>query len=184
VVEIWFAITAVMLTTYTLDGFDQEKGSICSSRAPIQSAEWSSRLVVLDGNEAAPPRAAHCLWRFRQFLRPVCRFLPRSFCALVADLAGYLDEFRSHLDHPLGGQPGVFCVGSTPLPVLFGCTLGNRSAACRSTQSYFSLMLFTDFSAAAGRSDRINDSRWCSACSRFRDTAQHFSRGERYLQAR
>jgi cytochrome d ubiquinol oxidase subunit II len=157
VVELWFAIVAVMMTAYVvLDGFDMGAGAL---HRYVARTDRERRQVLAaigpfwDGNEvwllatggalfvAFPPVLASGLsgFYFAIFL---------VLWALI--LRGISIEFRSHVEHPLwrAAWDFIFCVGSLLLPVLFGAALGNLLRGLPIDQEgHFSLALFTDFSA-------------------------------------
>jgi cytochrome d ubiquinol oxidase subunit II len=156
VVEIWFAIAAIMLTAYVvLDGFDLGAGVVhlfVARTDPERREVFAAIGPFWDGNEvwllatggalfvAFPPVLASGLsgFYFAIFL---------VLWALI--LRGISIEFRSHLDHPLWRTAWdcVFWVGSTLLPVLFGAAFGNLVRGLPiDAHGYFSLPLFTHFS--------------------------------------
>src|SRR5262245_24158993 len=156
-VEIWFAIAAVMLTAYVvLDGFDLGAGVL---HTYVARTDRERRQVLgaigpfWDGNEvwllatggalfvAFPPVLASGLsgFYFAIFL---------VLWALI--LRGISIEFRSHIEASLwrSAWDFVFCVSGVLLPVLFGAALGNLLRGLPiDGNGNFSLALFTDFSA-------------------------------------
>jgi cytochrome bd ubiquinol oxidase subunit II len=156
-VELWYAIAAVMLTAYVvLDGFDLGAGALHSyvARSDRQRREVLAAIgPYWDGNEvwllatggvlfvAFPPVLASGLsgFYFAIFL---------VLWALI--LRGISIEFRSHIDHPLwrSAWDFVFCAASAVLPVLFGAALGNLIRGLPiERDGHFALALFTDFTA-------------------------------------
>ena len=156
-VEIWFAITAVMLTAYVvLDGFDLGAGAVhlFVARTDTERREVFAAIGPFwDGNEVWLLATGGAL--FVAFPPVLASGLSGFYFAIFLVLwslilRGISIEFRSHLDHPLWrtAWDSVFSVGSTLLPVLFGVALGNLIRGLPiDAQGYFSLMLFTDFSA-------------------------------------
>ena len=161
-VEIWFAIAAVMLTAYVvLDGFDLGAGAVhlfVARTDPERREVFAAIGPFWDGNEVWLLATGGAL--FVAFPPVLASGLSGFYFAIFLVLwslilRGISIEFRSHLDHPLWrtAWDSVFCVGSTLLPVLFGAAFGNLIRGLPiDAHGYFSLMLFTDFSArAAGR---------------------------------
>jgi len=157
VVEVWFAIAALMMTAYVvLDGFDFGAGLL----HPYVARTDRERRQVLaaigpfwDGNEVWLLATGGAL--FVAFPAVLASGLSGFYFAIFLVLwslllRGIAIEFRSHLEHPLwrSAWDFVFATGSTVLPVLFGAALGNLLRGLPiDRDGYFSLALFTDFSA-------------------------------------
>jgi cytochrome d ubiquinol oxidase subunit II len=155
--ELWFAIAALMLTAYVvLDGFDLGAGALHTFVARTDEERRQVLAAIgpyWDGNEvwllatggalfvAFPPVLASGLSGFYFAIFLVL------WCLL---LRGISIEFRSHIEHSLwrAAWDFVFCTASTLLPLLFGAALGNLLRGLPiEADGYFSLALFTDFSA-------------------------------------
>ena len=157
VVELWFAIAALMMTAYVvLDGFDFGAGLL----HPYVARTDRERRQVLaaigpfwDGNEVWLLATGGAL--FVAFPTVLASGLSGFYFAIILVLwallvRGIAIEFRSHLEHPLwrSAWDFIFATGSTLLPVLFGAALGNLLRGLPiDRDGYFSLALFTDFSA-------------------------------------
>jgi cytochrome d ubiquinol oxidase subunit II len=157
VVELWFAIAALMLTAYVvLDGFDfgagmlhlfvartdQERRQVLASIGPY----WDANEVWLLATGGAlfvafPPVLASGLSGF---------YFAIFLVLWTLIVRGISIEFRSHVEHPLWRTAWdfLFCAASAVLPVLFGAALGNLLRGLPIGQDgWFSLALFTDFTA-------------------------------------
>ncbi len=154
-VEIWFAIAAVMLTAYVvLDGFDLGAGVV---HLFVARSDGERRQVLgaigpfWDGNEVWLLATGGAL--FVAFPPVLASGLSGFYFAIFLVLwslilRGVAIEFRSHIEHPLWRTAWdfVFSAGSTLLPVLFGAALGNLVRGLpMDAEGYFSLSLFTDF---------------------------------------
>ena len=154
-VEIWFAIAAVMLTAYVvLDGFDLGAGVL---HLFVARSDGERRQVLgaigpfWDGNEVWLLATGGAL--FVAFPPVLASGLSGFYFAIFLVLwslilRGVAIEFRSHIDHPLWRTAWdfVFSAGSTLLPVLFGAAFGNLVRGLPiDSEGYFSLSLFTDF---------------------------------------
>ena len=156
-VELWFAIAAVMMTAFVvLDGFDFGAGLL----HPYVARTDQERRQVLaaigpfwDGNEVWLLATGGAL--FVAFPPVLASGLSGFYFAIFLVLwslilRGIAIEFRSHIEHALwrGAWDFVFAAGSTVLPVLFGAALGNLLRGLPiDDDGNFSLALFTDFSA-------------------------------------
>jgi cytochrome d ubiquinol oxidase subunit II len=156
-VEVWFAIAAVMMTAYVvLDGFDLGAGAL---HLYVARTDQERRQVLAaigpywDGNEVWLLATGGAL--FVAFPPVLASGLSGFYFAIFLVLwslilRGISIEFRSHIEHPLwrAAWDSVFCVGSAALPVLFGAALGNllRGLPIDGT-GHFALALFTDFTA-------------------------------------
>ncbi len=156
-VELWFAIAAVMLTAYVvLDGFDLGAGAL---HLYVARTDQERRQVLAaigpywDGNEVWLLATGGAL--FVAFPPVLASGLSGFYFAIFLVLwslilRGISIEFRSHIEHPLWRTAWdfVFCAGSAVLPVLFGAALGNLLRGLPiDGQGYFALALFTDFTA-------------------------------------
>ncbi|HEY7056269.1 MAG TPA: cytochrome d ubiquinol oxidase subunit II [Vicinamibacterales bacterium] len=154
-VEIWFAITAVMLTAYVvLDGFDLGAGALHLYAA---RTDRERRLVLAaigpfwDGNEVWLLAVGGAL--FVAFPAVLASGLSNFYFAIflvlwALILRGISIEFRSHIEHPLWrtAWDAVFSIASGILPVLFGAALGNLLRGLpMDPQGGFSLALFSHF---------------------------------------
>ena len=154
-VEIWFAIAAVMLTAYVvLDGFDLGAGVL---HLFVARSDRERRQVLgaigpfWDGNEVWLLATGGAL--FVAFPPVLASGLSGFYFAIFLVLwslilRGVAIEFRSHIEHPLWRTAWdfVFSAGSTLLPVLFGAAFGNLVRGLpMDAEGYFSLALFTDF---------------------------------------
>jgi cytochrome bd ubiquinol oxidase subunit II len=156
VVELWFAIAALMLTAYVvLDGFDFGAGTL---HLFVAKSDQERRQVLAaigpfwDGNEvwllatggvlfvAFPPVLASGLSGF---------YFAIFLVLWTLVLRGIAIEFRSHVEQPIWrtAWDGGFWAASTLLPVLFGAALGNLLRGLPiGEDGWFSLSLFTHFS--------------------------------------
>jgi cytochrome d ubiquinol oxidase subunit II len=156
-VELWFTITSVMLTTYVvLDGFDFGAGAL---HMYVARTDQERRQVLAaigpywDGNEVWLLATGGAL--FVAFPTVLASGLSGFYFAIffvlwALLLRGIAIEFRSHVENPLwrGAWDFVFSAASVLLPVLFGAALGNLLRGLPiDRDGYFSLALFTDFSA-------------------------------------
>ncbi|RPH64795.1 MAG: cytochrome d ubiquinol oxidase subunit II [Acidobacteria bacterium] len=156
-VELWFAIAAMMLTAYVvLDGFDLGAGAL---HAFVARTDQERRQVLAaigpywDGNEVWLIATGGVL--FVAFPSVLASGLSGFYFAIFLVLwclllRGISIEFRSHIEHSLwrAAWDFVFCAASTLLPILFGAALGNLLRGLPiDRDGYFSLALFTDFSA-------------------------------------
>jgi cytochrome bd ubiquinol oxidase subunit II len=156
-VEVWYAIAALMLAMYVaLDGFDLGAGIL----SPLVARTDSERRQVLaaigpywDGNEVWLLAAGGAL--FVAFPRVLASGISGFYFAIVLVLwcllgRGIAIEFRSHVTDPLwrGAWDFVFAAASTLLAVFFGAAFGNLMRGVPLDQDgWFSLALFTDFTA-------------------------------------
>lgn len=158
-VELWFGIVAVMLAAYVvMDGFDLGAGALHLFVAKTD-AERRQVLAAIgpywDGNEVWLLAVGGALFvAFPQVLASgLSGFYFAIFLVLWAlVLRGISIEFRSHVEHAVwrDAWDAVFAVASTALPVLFGAALGNLLRGVPlDTSGWFTLALFTDFSAQA-----------------------------------
>jgi cytochrome bd ubiquinol oxidase subunit II len=154
-VELWFAIAAVMLAAYVvLDGFDFGAGAL---HLYVARSDRERRQVLAaigpfwDGNEVWLLATGGVL--FVAFPAVLAAGLSGFYFAIflvlwTLILRGIAIEFRSHLASPLW-RPAwdvIFSVASLVLPVLFGVALGNLLRGVPlDEEGWFSLPLFTDF---------------------------------------
>lgn len=156
-VELWFAIAAVMLTAYVvLDGFDLGAGVL---HLYVARTDQERRQVLAaigpywDGNEVWLLATGGAL--FVAFPPVLASGLSGFYFAIFLVLWGLIlrgisIEFRSHVEHPLwrAAWDFVFSVASAVLPVLFGAALGNLIRGLPiDRDGHFALALFTDFTA-------------------------------------
>lgn len=156
-VELWFAIAAVMMTAYVvLDGFDLGAGAL---HLYVARTDQERRQVLAaigpywDGNEVWLLATGGAL--FVAFPPVLASGLSGFYFAIFLVLwslilRGISIEFRSHIEHPLwrAAWDFVFCAGSAALPLLFGAALGNLLRGLPiDGNGYFALALFTDFTA-------------------------------------
>jgi cytochrome d ubiquinol oxidase subunit II len=158
-VELWFAIASVMAAVYVvMDGFDFGAGALHLFVARTD-AERRQVLAAIgpfwDGNEVWLIALGGVLFvAFPQVLASgLSGFYFAIFLVLWSlILRGVAIEFRSHVEDPMwrSAWDVVFAVASVLLPILFGAALGNvlRGVPLDET-GWFSLALFTDFTAAA-----------------------------------
>jgi cytochrome d ubiquinol oxidase subunit II len=154
-VELWFAITAVMFTAYVvLDGFDFGAGAL---HLVLAETNEDRRRVLgaigpfWDGNEVWLLAAGGTL--FVAFPRVLAAGLSGFYFAIflvlwALILRGIAIEFRSHVTAPLWRSfwDVVFSISSASLAVLFGAALGNLVRGLPlDAHGSFSLSLFTDF---------------------------------------
>ncbi len=156
-VELWYAIAALMLAMYVaLDGFDLGAGIL----SPLVARTDSERRQVLaaigpfwDGNEVWLLAAGGAL--FVAFPRVLASGISGFYFAIVLVLwcllgRGIAIEFRSHVTDPLwrAAWDFVFGAASTLLAVFFGAAFGNLMRGVPlDKDGWFSLALFTDFTA-------------------------------------
>jgi cytochrome bd ubiquinol oxidase subunit II len=156
-VELWYAIAAVMLTAYVvLDGFDLGAGALHSyvARSDRQRREVLAAIgPYWDGNEVWLLATGGVL--FVAFPPVLASGLSGFYFAIFLVLwslivRGISIEFRSHIDHPLwrSAWDFLFNAASAVLPVLFGAALGNLIRGLPiERDGHFALALFTDFTA-------------------------------------
>src|SRR5262245_54775012 len=156
-VELWYAIVALMLATYVvLDGFDFGAGALHLIVAKTD-AERRQVLAAIgpywDGNEVwLLASGGMLLVAFPKVLAAgLSGFYLAIFLLLwTLILRGISIEFRSHVEAPLWRTfwDTAFCGASALLSILFGAALGNILRGVPLGQDgWFSLALFTDFSA-------------------------------------
>jgi cytochrome d ubiquinol oxidase subunit II len=158
-VETWYAIAALSLTAYVvMDGFDLGAGALHLFVARTD-AERRQVLGAIgpywDGNEVWLLATGGTL--FVAFPRVLASGLSGFYFAIflvlwVLILRGISIEFRSHVEQPLwrSAWDAGFWLASTLLPILLGAALGNLVRGLPiDEQGWFSLALFTDFTAAA-----------------------------------
>jgi cytochrome d ubiquinol oxidase subunit II len=156
-VELWYAIAALMLAIYVaLDGFDVGAG-ILSPLVARTDAERRQVLAAIgpywDGNEVWLLAAGGVL--FVAFPRVLASGISGFYFAIFLVLwcllgRGIAIEFRSHVADPLwrGAWDFVFAAASTLLAVFFGAAFGNLMRGVPlDGDGWFSLPLFTDFTA-------------------------------------
>jgi cytochrome d ubiquinol oxidase subunit II len=158
-VELWFAIAAISITAYVvLDGFDFGAGAL---HLFVARSDEERRQVLAaigpywDGNEVWLLATGGVL--FVAFPRVLASGLSGFYFAIFLVLWTLIlraigIEFRSHIRDPLWSAAWdvVFWGASTLLPVLFGAALGNLiRGVTLDADGWFSLWLFTDFSARA-----------------------------------
>ena len=156
-VEIWFAIAVVMIGGYVvLDGFDFGAGAL---HLFVARNDTERRQVLAaigpywDGNEVWLLASGGVL--FLAFPKVLASGLSGFYFAIflvlwALILRGIAIEFRSHVEAPLwrAAWDAVFGVVSLALPLLFGAALGNLVRGVPlSSDGWFTLALFTDFSA-------------------------------------
>ena len=154
-IELWFAIVAVMLTTYiVMDGFDFGAGVL---HLFVAKSERERRQVLAaigpfwDGNEVWLLATGGVL--FAVFPPVLAVGLSGFYFAIflvlwVLILRGIAIEYRSHVEHPLwrSAWDVVFAVASTLMPILLGAALGNLLRGFPlDREANFSLPLFTTF---------------------------------------
>ena len=154
-VELWFAIAAVMLTAYVvLDGFDFGAGAL---HLLVARTNEERRHVLAaigpfwDGNEVWLLAAGGTL--FVAFPKVLASCLSGFYFAIflvlwALILRGIAIEFRSHVGAPLWRSfwDVTFSVASASLAVLFGAALGNLIRGLPlDANGWFSLPLFTNF---------------------------------------
>jgi cytochrome d ubiquinol oxidase subunit II len=156
-VEIWFAIVALMLTAYVvLDGFDLGAGALhfIVARTPDERRQVLGAIgPYWDGNEVCLLVAGGAL--LVAFPRALAVGLSGFYFAIflvlwTLILRGISIEFRSHVDSPLWRAfwDVVFSTASAAIAVLLGAALGNLVRGVPlDERGWFSLALFTDFTA-------------------------------------
>ena len=155
--ELWYAIAAVILALYVvLDGFDLGAG-IVSPFVARADAERRQVLAAIgpywDGNEVWLLAAGGVL--FLAFPRVLASGISGFYFAIFLVLwcllgRGIAIEFRSHVNDPLwrGAWDFVFVAASSLLAVFFGAAFGNLMRGVPlDRDGWFSLALFTDFTA-------------------------------------
>jgi len=155
--EVWYAITAFMLTAYVvLDGFDLGAGAL---HLLVARTDKERRQVLAaigpfwDGNEVWLLAAGGAL--FVSFPRVLSSGISGFYFAIFLVLwclifRGVAIEFRSHVRDPLWRTSWdfFFWLASALLPVFFGAALGNLLRGVPlNADGWFALALFTDFSA-------------------------------------
>ncbi len=156
--EAWYGIAAAMLTAYVvLDGFDFGAGvlHLFVARTDAERRQVLGAIGPFwDGNEVwLIASGGALLVAFPRALSAgVSGFYLAIFIVLwCLILRGIAIEFRSHVTDRLwrGSWDLTFAAASTLLPVLLGAALGNLLRGVPlSPDGWFSLSLFTDFSAA------------------------------------
>jgi cytochrome d ubiquinol oxidase subunit II len=156
-VELWFGIVAVMLTTYVvMDGFDLGAGAL---HLLVARSNEERRQVLAaigpywDANEVWLIATGGAL--FVSFPKVLASGLSGFYFAIFLVLwclilRGIAVEFRSHVAAPMWRAfwDVTFALGSTLLCVFFGCALGNLLRGLPlDGNGWFGLALFTDFSA-------------------------------------
>lgn len=155
VVELWYAILALLLVGYAvLDGFDLGAGA---AHLLVARSDAERRTVLAaigpfwDGNEVFLLAAGGVL--FVAFPAALASGLSGFYLAIfllvwTLLLRGIAIEFRSHLDDLLwrSAWDAVFGLASAVLALLFGVALANLVRGVPlDTSGWFSLTLFTDF---------------------------------------
>ncbi|HET9326594.1 MAG TPA: cytochrome d ubiquinol oxidase subunit II [Candidatus Eisenbacteria bacterium] len=156
-VELWFAIIALMLTLYVvLDGYDFGAG-ILHLFVARTDAERRQVLNAIgpywDGNEVWLIATGTTL--FAVFPRVLASGLSGFYFAIFLllwclILRGAAIEFRSHVEEPLWRNlwDAVWCGASALLALFFGAALGNLIRGLPlDSRGWFGLALFTDWSA-------------------------------------
>jgi cytochrome d ubiquinol oxidase subunit II len=151
----WFAIIAVMLTTYVvLDGFDLGAGIV---HLFVAKTDEERRTVlaaigpVWDGNEVWLIASGGVLvFAFPRVYAAAFSgfYLPLMMALWLLVLRGISIEFRSHHENPLWRRfwDGVFAFSSIAITVVLGVALGNVVRGVPLTaEGYFSAPLFTTF---------------------------------------
>ena len=154
-VEMWFAIVAVMLTIFVvLDGFDFGAGAL---HLIVARTDDERRRVLgaigpyWDGNEVWLLASGGAL--FVAFPKALASGLSGFYFAIflvlwALILRGISIEFRSHVAAPLwrGFWDVAFSLASAVLAILFGAALGNLIRGLPlDSHGWFSLPLFTSF---------------------------------------
>lgn len=154
-VELWYAILALMLVGYAvLDGFDLGAGA---AHLFVARTDDERRTVLgaigpfWDGNEVFLLAAGGVL--FVAFPRALAAGLSGFYLAIFLVvwtllLRGIAIEFRSHVDDVLwrAAWDAVFALASALLAVLFGVALANLVRGVPlDPDGWFSLALFTHF---------------------------------------
>jgi cytochrome bd ubiquinol oxidase subunit II len=158
-VELWFGIVAVMLTMYVvMDGFDLGAGVLHLFVAK-NNEERRQVLAAIgpywDANEVWLLATGGAL--FVAFPKVLAAGLSGFYFAIFLVLwclilRGISIEFRSHVTSSLWRAfwDSGFAAGSLLLCIFFGCALGNLLRGLPlGAEGWFSLPLFTDFSARA-----------------------------------
>jgi cytochrome d ubiquinol oxidase subunit II len=158
-VELWFGIVAVMLTLYVvMDGFDLGAG-VLHLQVARNNDERRQVLAAIgpywDANEVWLLATGGAL--FVAFPRVLAAGLSGFYFAIFLVLwclilRGVSIEFRSHVTSPLWRAfwDSGFAIASALLCIFFGCALGNLLRGLPlAADGWFSLSLFTDFSARA-----------------------------------
>jgi cytochrome d ubiquinol oxidase subunit II len=156
-VELFFALVALSLTTYViLDGFDFGAGAL---HLHVAKTDGERRQVLAaigpywDGNEVWLLASGGIL--LVAFPKVLAAGLSGFYLAIflllwMLILRGIAIEFRSHFGAPLWRTfwDTAFCAASAALSILFGAALGNiLRGVPLAADGWFSLALFTDFSA-------------------------------------
>ena len=195
-VEIWFAIAALMLTAYVvLDGFDFGAGAL---HLFVARTDAERRQVL--GASVRSGMATKCgSWRrverlFVAFPPVLASGLSGFYFAIFLVLwslilRGIAIEFRSHIEHPLwrAAWDFVFCAASAVLPVLFGAALGNLLRGLpMDRRLVFAAALHGFHHETAGRHPRLvhGRRRHLRAAGTSQDTAPRFWRGGRKAPCR
>ncbi len=156
-VELWFGIVAVMLTVYVvMDGFDLGAGvlHLFVGRGDSQRRQVLAAIgPYWDANEVWLLATGGAL--FVAFPKVLASGLSGFYFAIFLVLwclilRGISIEFRSHVATPMWRSfwDATFAIASILLCVFFGCALGNLLRGLPlDTSGWFSLPLFTDFSA-------------------------------------
>src|SRR5881628_2529231 len=156
-VELWFAIVAIMLTLYVvLDGFDLGAGALHLAVArtnPERRQVLAAIGPYWDGNEVWLLATGGAL--FVAFPKVLAAGLSGFYFAIFLVLwclilRGISIEFRGHVADPLwrGFWDVTLAAASALLAVFFGAALGNLLRGVPLTSDgWFGLTLFTDFSA-------------------------------------
>ena len=157
--ELWFVIVTAMLTIYVvLDGFDFGAGAL---HLFVAKTDQERREVLAavgpfwDGNEVWLIATGGVL--FTAFPAVLASGLSGFYLAIflvlwLLVLRGISIELRSHVPHALwrSAWDAGFGIASMLLPVLFGAALGNLVRGLPiDANGWFSLSLFTDFTAAS-----------------------------------
>ncbi|HEX4822842.1 MAG TPA: cytochrome d ubiquinol oxidase subunit II [Candidatus Polarisedimenticolaceae bacterium] len=156
-IEIWFAIVALMLTAYVvLDGFDLGAGALHFVAG--RDGEERGRILAAigpywDGNEVCLLVAGGTL--LVAFPKALAAGLSGFYFAIflvlwTLILRGISIEFRNHVAAPLWRSfwDVVFSAASAALAVLLGAALGNLVRGVPiDERGWFSLALFTDWTA-------------------------------------
>ena len=156
-VELWFGIAAVTVTLYVIaDGFDLGAGALhllVARTDPERRQVLAAIGPFWDGNEVWLLATGGIL--FLAFPKILASGLSGFYFAIMLVLwslilRGIAIEFRSHVASPLWRQAWdtVFCAASALLAIFLGAALGNVVRGVPlDAQGWFSLELFTDFSA-------------------------------------
>jgi len=156
-VELWFAIIALMLTLYVvLDGYDFGAGIlhlVVARTDPERRQVLNAIGPYWDGNEVWLIATGTTL--FAIFPRVLAAGLSGFYFAIFLllwclILRGAAIEFRSHVEEPLWRRfwDAVWCGSSALLALFFGAALGNLIRGLPiDDRGWFGLALFTDWSA-------------------------------------